>query len=130
MIKQTKIVRIVANWELAELLEEETEIAKELASILTEAGSIEDIIQEIKCMSEKKKYKLGGKNKIAVVISKAKFMLLCSTYLSPGISANCIDKIEHHVCLTQTLTDFYVVKSLENLFDEVNYLNEKWQWSN
>ena len=54
-----KVLRVVQNKDLADLLEQNPEVAQELHQILTQI-SVEDLIRKMKNMSSKRKFKEDG----------------------------------------------------------------------
>ena len=80
------------------MLEAEPKIAQELTEIIQKTSS-QEIIDSIKAMQVKKKYKVKGKNKTAMIIKKSDFLEICKNHRDDGLSEDVIQAIEPVVCL-------------------------------
>lgn len=77
-------------------------------------------LDKVKSLAIKKKYKEGKKNHQAIVISKENFLALCAENQSQGLTDAVIASIEPVVALTPRSTDFYQVKHLEAIINQVS----------
>ena len=88
-----------------DLLEAEPKLAEEVTAMVKKNG-LKSIIDELKDVAFKKKYKVGKKQQQAQVISKDGFICVGHDNMDGGFSEEAIAAIEKECCLPK-LNDFY-----------------------
>ena len=106
----------VKNQQMADLLEANPNVATELSEMMKKDG-LKAIIEEMKNVQKKKKFKIGKQSRQAQCISKDAFVNIGYDYKEGGLSDDVIDAIEPVVCLPNQ-TGFYQIALLEALFAE------------
>ena len=108
----------VKNQQMADLLQSNPNVATELSEMIKKDG-LKAIIEEMKNVQTKKKYKVGKTNRQAQCVSKDAFVNIGNDYKEGGLSEEVINAIEPVVCLSTSQPQFYQVALLEALFAEV-----------